>query len=92
MSGNEQIPGQAASSSFFAGKRFIFQQSKARALVRMADFSHEQLKTFSMIRSAKQAVTGGSTSQNPAFLTNCPTTTQARGLYGQPEVKRAAGK
>jgi hypothetical protein len=70
MWGNEQVPGQAGSSSFFAGKRLVFQQRAVMPHIRMASFSHERLKTFSMIRSAKQAVTGGSASQNPAFLTN----------------------
>jgi hypothetical protein len=77
MSGNGQVPAQAASLSFLLEKRLVFQQRAATPRVRMAGFSHERLKTFSMIRSAKQAVTGGSTSQNPAFLTNCPTTTPA---------------
>jgi hypothetical protein len=56
-------------------KKLVFQQCVVMPQVRMASFSHEPLKTVRMIRSAKRAVTGGSTPWNPAFLTNCPTTT-----------------
>jgi hypothetical protein len=58
------------------GKRHVFQQYAVMPQVRMMSFSHEPLRTFSMIRSADRGVTGCSTHRNPAFLTNYPTTTK----------------
>jgi hypothetical protein len=45
MSGNEQFPGQAGSSSFFAGKKLVFQRRALMIRVRMASFSHELLNS-----------------------------------------------
>jgi hypothetical protein len=46
MSGNGQVPAQAASLSFLLEKRLVFQQRAATPRVRMAGFSHERLKTL----------------------------------------------
>jgi hypothetical protein len=44
MSGNEQVPGRAASRGSLPGKKLVFQQRAAIPRVRMAGFSHEPLK------------------------------------------------
>jgi len=46
MSGNEQVPGRAASRGSLPGKKLVFQQRAAIPRVRMAGFSPEPLKQF----------------------------------------------
>jgi hypothetical protein len=46
VSGNEQVPGRAASRGSLPGKKLVFQRRAVMPHVRMASFWHELLKQF----------------------------------------------